>query len=93
MNIIGNEQTLHNIYSIMTFTIIARPPEIILLCVTDQGIFYCDIDEKALKKEVKGKLLQKDIVGIKNYKILGTFNNQLKIISKNGNQIKILSIF
>lgn len=50
MNIIGNEQTLNSIYSIMTFTIIARPPEIILLCITDKGVFYCDIDEKMLKK-------------------------------------------
>lgn len=48
MNIIGNDQKLENIGSIMTFTIIARPPEIILLCFGDRNIFYCDIDEKVL---------------------------------------------
>lgn len=52
MNIIGESDKNNLIASILTFTVIKKPPEIFLMAFVDGYIKYCDIDDRALNKEI-----------------------------------------
>ena len=55
MNIIQQSNNFKSIQSILTFSIIKKPPEIFITVFTDDSINFCDIDQRVLNQEVKNK--------------------------------------
>lgn len=52
MNYIKQISNDGHIYSILTFTVVKKNPDIFLLSFKDNQIFYCDIDNKELKQQI-----------------------------------------